>query len=51
LKKQGIKEGMIKKLIEGEEDAEFSKQLATIRTDAPIHFEIPEKEWRESYSS
>jgi 5'-3' exonuclease len=44
----GIKEGIIKKLLEGEEDAEFSKQLATIRTDAPIHFELPEKPWRES---
>jgi DNA polymerase-1 len=48
IEKAGVKEGMIKKLKEGKEDAEFSKELATIRRDAPIHFDLPEKEWRES---
>jgi DNA polymerase-1 len=48
LEKAGIKEGMMEKLKAGKEDAEFSKELATIRRDAPIHFELPEKEWRES---
>lgn len=48
LKDAGIKDGMIEKLKAGEEEAEFSKELATIRRDAPIHFELPEKEWRES---
>lgn len=36
----------ITKLVqEGEKDALFSKQLATIHTDAPISYEVPEKEW------
>ena len=30
-----------------EEEALFSKMLATIRRDAPIHFSLPEKVWRE----
>jgi DNA polymerase-1 len=48
IKEAGIKDGMFEKLKSGEEDAEFSKELATIRRDAPIHFDLPEKEWRES---
>ena len=47
LKAAGIKDGMFKKLEEGEEDAEFSKMLATIKRDVPIDFELPETEWRE----
>lgn len=43
----GIKERIIKLLEEGEEEAEFSKTLATIRRDAPIEYVIPEKVWRE----
>jgi len=45
----GITEGMIQKLIEGKEEAEFSKVLATIRHDAPITFMLPEKTWRENF--
>ncbi len=45
--KAGIKERMIAKLEEGEEEAMFSKMLATIRPDAPINFILPKKEWRE----
>ena len=44
--KQGIKPRIVKLLAEGEKDAEFSKMLATIRTDAPVSFVLPEKEWR-----
>ena len=33
-------------LEEGEEEALFSKVLATIRRDAPISFVVPEKPWR-----
>src|SRR6185436_7391740 len=29
----------------GEEEARFSKMLATIRRDAPIEFELPQTEW------
>src|SRR3989338_9764815 len=32
-------------LSEGEKDALFSKMLATISTDAPISYEVPEKNW------
>lgn len=45
--KAGVKKRMIELLKGGEEEALFSKMLATIRTDAPIHFTIPEKVWRE----
>ncbi len=44
----GVKGSMLEKIKEGEEEAEFSKMLAIIRRDAPIDFNIPEKEWRES---
>ncbi len=49
LKDAGIKKGIIAKLQEGREDAEFSKTLATIRHDAPIKFKLPKKEWREGF--
>jgi DNA polymerase-1 len=44
----GFKERMIKLLEEGEEEALFSKTLATIRRDAPVTYTYPEKEWLES---
>ncbi len=43
----GIKKRIIELLKAGEEEALFSKMLATIRTDAPIYFVLPEKVWRE----
>ncbi len=43
----GIKPRIIGLLKEYEEDALFSKMLATIRTDAPIAFNIPKKEWKD----
>lgn len=46
----GIKERIITLLIEGEEEALFSKELATIRRDAPIVYELPSKSWQESKS-
>ncbi len=45
--KVGIKKRIIQLLKDGEEEALFSKMLATIRRDAPIHFTLPEKTWRE----
>jgi DNA polymerase-1 len=42
-KKAGITDRIVKLLEEGEEEAEFSKMLGTIRRDAPIDFKIPEK--------
>ncbi|MFZ2522039.1 MAG: DNA polymerase [Minisyncoccia bacterium] len=43
LLKAGIKARIIELLKEGEEEALFSKMLATIRRDAPINFSLPEK--------
>lgn len=45
--KAGIKPRIVKLLEEGKEEAQFSKMLATIRTDAPIAFDVPEKTWRD----
>jgi DNA polymerase-1 len=39
---------VVELLEKGKEEAEFSKELATIRRDVPIKFRLPEKEWRES---
>jgi DNA polymerase-1 len=44
----GFKERMVKLLEEGEEEALFSKTLATIRRDAPCPYHTPEKTWLES---
>lgn len=41
----GIKPRMIALLKEHEEDAMFSKMLATIRTDAPVAFSLKATEW------
>jgi DNA polymerase-1 len=46
--KVGIKERIIGLLEQGEEEAFFSKMLATIRRDAPIEFSLPEQKWRDS---
>ncbi len=45
--KVGIKGRMIELLKNNEEEAKFSKMLATIRRDVPIDFRLPEKEWKE----
>jgi len=45
---KGVKTRMIALLKEHEEDARFSKSLATIRLDAPIAFTLPERTWQES---
>lgn len=47
LEKKGIKKRIIELLKNGEEEAKFSKMLATIRRDAPIDFELPDKKWKE----
>ncbi|MDO8569341.1 MAG: DNA polymerase [bacterium] len=46
-KEAQISERIRNLLIENEEGALFSKTLATIRTDAPIHFVLP-PEWKEN---
>ena len=47
-KKAEIKDRVVELLKKGEEEAEFSKMLATIHLDVPINFKLPEKEWRET---
>jgi len=44
----GIKPRMVQLLKDHEEDARFSKSLATIRLDAPIAFALPKREWQEN---
>jgi DNA polymerase-1 len=46
-KSAGITDRIIGLLNEGQEEAEFSKMLATIRRDAPIDFTLPEKTFRD----
>jgi len=42
----GIRKSVIELLKNGEEEARFSKMLATIRRDAPIDFKMPDNEWQ-----
>lgn len=49
LKKKGYKPAQIEKIVNGEEEAEFSRMLATIRRDAPVSFVVPTP-WREGAS-
>ncbi len=44
----GFKERIVRLLEEGEEEALFSKTLATIRRDAPVAYVFPEKTWNET---
>lgn len=48
LKKLGITDRIYALITEGREEAEFSKMLATIRRDAPIDFELPKNEFKDS---
>ncbi len=43
-----VKPRVVELLKNGEEEALFSKTLATIRRDAPIEFHLPEQKFRES---
>ncbi|MCX6753507.1 MAG: DNA polymerase [Candidatus Nomurabacteria bacterium] len=43
----GINDRVLALLKEGEDEAIFSKTLATIRRDAPINFKLPSKIWKE----
>lgn len=48
LEDAGLKPKARSLIMEGEDDALFSKTLATIRCDAPIDFALPKETWRES---
>jgi DNA polymerase-1 len=45
IKKLGITDRVLNLLKEGEDEAIFSKTLATIRRDAPISFKLPDDKW------
>lgn len=47
IRKLGITERVLSLLKEGEDEALFSKTLATIRRDAPISFQLPEQKWKD----
>ena len=47
-KEKGFSERIVKLVEEGEEEALFSKMLATIRRDAPITFVLPENIWKKT---
>ncbi len=46
LTKNGVRPRTALLLAEGEKDAIFSKDLATIRRDAPVSFDLPDHPWR-----
>jgi len=48
LRKAGLSPRVVKLLTDGEDEALFSKTLATIRRDAPVSFVLPESTWREA---
>ncbi len=50
-KKAGFKDRVIGLLEEGEEEANFSKIIGTIRRVAPIDFILPSKKWSKSVDS
>ncbi|KKU67190.1 MAG: polymerase protein [Parcubacteria group bacterium GW2011_GWA2_47_16] len=47
-KDAGLTDRIIALLKDNQEEAEFSKMLATIRRDAPIDFALPDKLWKET---
>lgn len=47
--KNGIKPRIVDILEKNKEEAQFSKMLATIRLDAPIKFNLPQKLWNDSF--
>ncbi|MEI6352844.1 MAG: DNA polymerase, partial [Candidatus Nomurabacteria bacterium] len=48
-KENKITDRIINLIIEGEEDALFSKTIATIIKDVPINFHLPKHEWLENF--
>lgn len=44
----GVKPRIIQLLKDNEEEAMFSKMLATIRVDAPVTFSMPDTHWRDA---
>lgn len=49
LKLEGISERVVGLLEDNEEEARFSKMLATIHCDVPFEFSLPASSWRDSF--
>lgn len=49
IKSSGVTDRIINILKENEDGAIFSKMLASIRIDAPINIQIPEKTWKDGF--
>ncbi len=50
-KDSGVQKRFVDLVAKHEEEAKFSKMLATIRVDAPIEFSLPERTWRDGVDS
>jgi DNA polymerase I len=46
--KCAVQKRFVQLVADNKESAEFSKELATIRRDAPVTFEMPKQSWQES---
>lgn len=46
-KEAGITDRIVELLVQGRDDADFSKVLATIRRDAPIDWKLPTTSWKD----
>ena len=46
-KETGVQKRFVELVLKHEEEAQFSKMLATIRLDSPINFVLPERHWLE----
>jgi len=46
-KKSGVQKRFVQLVADNEEEAQFSKMLATIQRDVPIEFSLPAQSWRE----
>jgi DNA polymerase-1 len=49
--KSGVQKRFVKLVADNKEEAEFSRELATIRRDAPVDFALPQKNWQEGVDS
>lgn len=47
-KTAGIQKRYAQLMLDAEEDAKFSRDLAEIHRSAPIHFSLPKREWKEN---
>jgi len=46
--KTAVQKRFVQLVADNKESAEFSKELATIKCDAPVTFEMPKQSWREA---